>query len=408
MNKKSVLSNLQNGILNRNALPFEIRNDQSKNFHILASNSHLILSSSTSDIVISGNLRVLSNFQSNTGNEVTGSTNFFTINRLDSQGIFLNSSGSLILSSSAGSVVALSASTDFVNSDKPYHIRSVNSHLILSSSAGSIVAFSSSADFKNSDKNYHIRAINSHLILSSSAGSITTVSGTMTIFNDVGVDGLLITGSSASRKGIIIRAPVGQQASIILGEGTGDIWQIGKQTDNTWFLYNSELSTNVLVASASNIGPAAGKLVNTTQHLIFSSSAGSIVFISSSLIASGTQHSFTGSVSIFANTNPTLGISSGSTAVGYFLQLVNSDGTNRFRILDAISISGANSNIGIGGTPNVSAKLDVQGTAGALLIPRLTDAQKDSLTPAAGMMIYNTTSSSFNFYDTTWKIVTLT
>ncbi|KKQ98809.1 MAG: hypothetical protein UT24_C0036G0007 [Candidatus Woesebacteria bacterium GW2011_GWB1_39_12] len=171
----------------------------------------------------------------------------------------VNDKGHLILSSSVGSVVALSASKDYVNADKPYHIRAVNSDLILSSSAGSkvrvsgtisigetngpsdtlsishngtsafinadsgamflrsagvfidqvgtgtgllnvtkavyhsagalvlsssstsVVALSASQDFVNSDKDYHIRAVNSHLILSSSTGSVVKVSGNLDI-----------------------------------------------------------------------------------------------------------------------------------------------------------------------------------------------------------------------------------
>lgn len=60
-------------------------------------------------------------------------------------------------------------------------------HLILSSSVGSVVALSSSQDLVNSDKSYHVRAVNSHLILSSTLGSIVQVSG-----------GLLLAGTYTS------------------------------------------------------------------------------------------------------------------------------------------------------------------------------------------------------------------
>ena len=56
-------------------------------------------------------------------------------------------------------------------------ITSAKAHLILSSSIGSVVALSSSQDFTEADKNYHATAVNSHLILSSSAGSIVKISG---------------------------------------------------------------------------------------------------------------------------------------------------------------------------------------------------------------------------------------
>jgi hypothetical protein len=44
--------------------------------------------------------------------------------------------------------------------------------------------------------------------------------------------------------------------------------------------------------------------------------------------------------------------------------------------------------------PATSAKLDVQGTTGALLLPRLTTTQRDALTAANGMIIYNTTTNT--------------
>ena len=46
------------------------------------------------------------------------------------------------------------------------------------------------------------------------------------------------------------------------------------------------------------------------------------------------------------------------------------------------------------GTPDGSALLEVQGTAGGVLLPRLTVAQRDGIaSPATGLMLYNTTSN---------------
>jgi hypothetical protein len=97
------------------------------------------------------------------------------------------SSGHLILSSSAGSIVGMSASADFVNTDKPYHIRSVNSDLILSSSAGSAVIISgTNLTFTNdaAAKSGHVVAKNSSLVLSSSTGT-TYVSGSLVATTNV-------------------------------------------------------------------------------------------------------------------------------------------------------------------------------------------------------------------------------
>ncbi len=55
--------------------------------------------------------------------------------------------------------------------------------------------------------------------------------------------------------------------------------------------------------------------------------------------------------------------------------------------------------VGIGTTsPNAGAALDINSAAGALLLPRMTTASRDALTPAGGMMIYNTDLNRFQGY----------
>ena len=50
------------------------------------------------------------------------------------------------------------------------------------------------------------------------------------------------------------------------------------------------------------------------------------------------------------------------------------------------------------GFVNPSAALDIQSVSGALLLPRMTTAQRNSLTPTAGMVIYNATLNKFQGY----------
>ena len=60
-------------------------------------------------------------------------------------------------------------------------------------------------------------------------------------------------------------------------------------------------------------------------------------------------------------------------------------------------------NVGIsvdGSTPDNSAMLDIKSTIHGILIPRLSDAQRNAiLSPATGLLIYNTTTNKFNFYN---------
>ena len=59
-------------------------------------------------------------------------------------------------------------------------------------------------------------------------------------------------------------------------------------------------------------------------------------------------------------------------------------------------------NVGVGtSSPDNSAKLDVSATDGGLLIPRMTEVQRDAIaTPATGLMIFQTDGTvGFYFYD---------
>src|SRR3972149_3312593 len=55
--------------------------------------------------------------------------------------------------------------------------------------------------------------------------------------------------------------------------------------------------------------------------------------------------------------------------------------------------------VGIGGSPVASAVLDLQSTVGALLVPRMTTAQKTALTAVNGMILYDTDLGKFQGYE---------
>jgi hypothetical protein len=70
-------------------------------------------------------------------------------------------------------------------------------------------------------------------------------------------------------------------------------------------------------------------------------------------------------------------------------------------LLLSITIYSRAQSVGIGtSAPNASAQLDVTSTSKGLLIPRMTSAQRLSIViPAAGLMVYETTTNSFWFYN---------
>ena len=70
-----------------------------------------------------------------------------------------------------------------------------------------------------------------------------------------------------------------------------------------------------------------------------------------------------------------------------------------------IITTSAQAQVGIGTTtPAASAQLDVTSTTKGFLPPRMTEAQRNLITPAEGLIIYNTSSKKPNYYDGSgWK-----
>lgn len=81
-----------------------------------------------------GTIDYINSYQARGNWAFTAATTFGTITLACATGSIYTNTGHLILSSTAGSIVAISASQDFVNVNKSYSIHSVGSHLILTSS----------------------------------------------------------------------------------------------------------------------------------------------------------------------------------------------------------------------------------------------------------------------------------
>jgi hypothetical protein len=94
--------------------------------------------------------------------------------------------------------------------------------------------------------------------------------------------------------------------------------------------------------------------------------------------------------------------------LGIYRDDADADPTNESQSLSDVLIAGLDAdgsgmvNLGpsvIGGTvPHEGAALDVQSTTGALLLPRMSTAQRDLLSPALGMLVFNTDVMEFQGY----------
>jgi BclB C-terminal domain-containing protein len=77
---------------------------------------------------------------------------------------------------------------------------------------------------------------------------------------------------------------------------------------------------------------------------------------------------------------------------------------NRWTLATNDITSNNTGNVGIGGTPNVNAKLDISATNKGILIPRITQANRPAA-PTDGLMIYQTDNTpGFYYYNSgSWK-----
>jgi hypothetical protein len=90
---------------------------------------------------------------------------------------------------------------------------------------------------------------------------------------------------------------------------------------------------------------------------------------------------------------------------GYNFYTHNNQLTTANSVL-AMSINGQSVGIGIE-TPNASAILDVTSTTQGFLPPRMTTTQKNAITsPAAGLVVYDTTLNKLCVYTTAWETIT--
>ncbi len=76
-------------------------------------------------------------------------------------------------------------------------------------------------------------------------------------------------------------------------------------------------------------------------------------------------------------------------------------------LLLCLSLSYSSAQISIstnGSTPNASAMLDVTSSSKGMLIPRMSSTDRENISnPATGLMVFDNTTNSFWYYNSTWK-----
>ncbi len=234
-----------------------------------------------------------------------------------------------------------------------------------------------------------------------------------------------INTDSVYRIGAITVLAVPGTGNLFIGRDAG---MINTSSYNTYNTFSGEQAgaSNTIGNSNSFFGQAAGNVNSSGDHNSFFGRA------TGSGNTTGSSNSFYGRSAAYANTsgnyNTAIGNSSLTTnttgtlntALGYNAN-VNTDALtnataiganarvdcNNCLVLGSVSgINGGTSgvNVGIGTTsPNASALLDVSSTTKGFLPPRMSQSQRDLLSPVEGLMVYNMTTKKPNYYDgTSW------
>jgi hypothetical protein len=176
---------------------------------------------------------------------------------------------------------------------------------------------------------------------------------------------------------------------------TGGI-QLTGTTANATFVASGATGRNLQFGTGGvirmTLNPNGELLLNTTTD------AGDYKLqVSGNIIATNTNgqiRSTNGTVSAKLQVVSTLGLVGTETNHPFTLYTNNQE---RVRIAESGNV-GINNN-----TPNASAILDVASTTQGFLPPRMTTTQRDAISsPAAGLVIYNTTTSKLQVYTTSW------
>ena len=214
----------------------------------------------------------------------------------------------------------------------------------------------------NAGKN--ITSGGNNCIFGSNAASITQTSSNNSLFGDQ-------AGSSLTTGGNNIF--MGRSAGATTTTGSNNILIGVSSRDNA-----SSTSYEIVVGNRVGFGN------NTT---LIGHSQTTRTFLSGSLIMGGVAGT---NASALIHT-----IGSGNVAGTYSLWATNSTNSATepgLCVGDDLKVGIRTNSIDAGAT------LEVDGTTGGILFPRLTTTQRDALTPTNGLMIYNTTTSKFQGY----------
>jgi hypothetical protein len=228
------------------------------------------------------------------------------------------------------------------------------------------------------------------------------------------ISGVSVTGRSATNFGGTVRfTTYGSERGRFTGDG-----ELLLNTTTDAGDYKLQVSGNAYVTGTTVLAATSGHVgVGTTTPNLESNSAireftvsktdaavsvadlnlqGSRKFDGATVTRIGTIN-FWQETNAIARINGMRSTADNSGALDFLTNNAGGGLTERMRITAAGNIGMATL------TPDASAQLDITSTTRGFLPPRMTTTQRDAISsPAAGLVIYNTTTSKLQVYTTAW------
>jgi len=210
--------------------------------------------------------------------------------------------------------------------------------------------------------------------------------------NDIRAWGDNVNGGGYTLSNVVLSASAGTMATVTGGTGAASTLTIrstsGTGTSDAIVFQTASQSEKMRITTGGNVGigtasPAA-ESTNAKLAVVGSSNQSA-----STLATSNSNAGFT----VRANASSGYQLAVGATSVdgSPYIQGVNYNGG---AVPSNLTLQGYGGNVGIGtASPATSARLEIAGTTGALLVPRLTTTERNALTAVNGMIIYNTTDN---------------
>jgi hypothetical protein len=323
------------------------------------------------------------------------SSTFIAGSGVANQLTFWNGTGSVTGSSGLTYVDATGAMSLIKTQNAPTYLEIKN--LNTSISALSVLNLTSSAGILQSYKGNSSSGVFS--ISSGTDGVIYNNSGNLAFINPT--SGKFLWGISSSS---VTQMTLTSAGRLLLGTTTESTFLLDV---NATARVSGDLSITSIINGSipSSSSTYCFNVSNNSGNLLFrvNNNASRVDFLDGNLVLNtGNTINSVSHIGMFIGTSTIYGSTGGANGGQYFGAVDN--GGNGARYMVGHGTKGLKIELLPTGTWETSALLQVISTTRGFLPPRMTSTEKSAITPATGLMVYDTTQNSINVYDgATWR-----